>query len=114
VPGVRASLKACGAPVVAVSPIIGNRALKGPAAKLMAELGVEPGVVALADHYLGLIDGLIIDHANAGDVQALRDRGVDVLVTEAVMSDDAGRLRLAREVLTFATTLKVSAMADDR
>ena len=54
VPGVRAALTACRAPVIAVSPIIGGQAVKGPTAKMMAELGIAPGAAAIAQHYAGL------------------------------------------------------------
>ena len=101
VPGVRAALEALKAPMVAVSPIIGGRALKGPAAKLMAELGGAPGVLAVADHYRGLLDGLIIDASDAGEAAALRRAGVEPLVTEAVMVSDEDRARLAQETLAF-------------
>jgi len=105
VPGVRAALEASPAPFVAVSPIIGGQALKGPAAKLMRELGVTPGVLAVADHYKGLLAGLVIDHADAADAEALSARGVTPLVTHAVMTTDADRTRLARETLDLAARL---------
>ncbi|MDB5431798.1 MAG: LPPG:Fo 2-phospho-L-lactate transferase [Caulobacter sp.] len=110
VPGVRAGLLALGAPIVAVSPIIGDAALKGPAAKLMAELGVAPGVIALAQHYDGLLHGLVIDHANAADAEALRALGVRPFVTDAVMHADEDRLRLARETLSLAADLAQPAL----
>jgi LPPG:FO 2-phospho-L-lactate transferase len=102
VPGVRVALTASLAPFVAVSPIIGGEALKGPAAKLMRELGAEPGVLAVADHYAGLIDGLVIDHADAAHADALKARGVTPLVTGAIMTTDQDRERLARETLELA------------
>ena len=105
-PGVRRALDALDAPVVAVSPIIGGEALKGPAAKLMRELGVTPGVLAVADHYGGLLDGLVIDHVDGAQSAALAKRGVEALVTGAVMLDEAARARLARETLDFAMRLK--------
>jgi LPPG:FO 2-phospho-L-lactate transferase len=103
VPGVRAGLPGLGAPIVAVSPIIGGRALKGPAAKLMTELGVTPGVRAIAAHYAGLLSGLVVDNEDAAEAEALRRDGVAALVTGAVMTSDADRERLARETLAFAS-----------
>ncbi|HZZ36232.1 MAG TPA: 2-phospho-L-lactate transferase [Caulobacteraceae bacterium] len=108
VPGVRAALEALGAPVVAVSPIIGGKALKGPAAKLMTELGVTPGVAAVAKHYAGLLDGLVIDTTDAGEGEALARIGVEPLATEAIMISDDDRVRLARETLAFAAVLSQS------
>ena len=102
VPGLRAALDATAAPIVAVSPIIGGEALKGPAAKLMRELGAAPGVLAVADHYRGLIGGLVIDDADVDDARAVFDRGVSPLVTGAIMVTDADRERLARETLELA------------
>jgi len=105
IPGVRAGLKALGAPIVAVSPLIGGEALKGPAAKLMRELGAEPGVTALARHYGGLLDGLVIDDADARHAGDLKATGLRALVTDAVMRDDDDRLRLARDTVGFARSL---------
>lgn len=102
VPGLRAALDAAAAAIVAVSPIIGGEALKGPAAKLMRELGVIPGVLAVADHYRGLIGGLVIDDADVADARAVFERGVAPLVTGAIMVTDADRERLARETLELA------------
>src|SRR6516165_140331 len=59
--GMREALSACAAPVIAVSPIIGGRALKGPTAKMMAELGLTPSAAAVAERYRGLIDGYVMD-----------------------------------------------------
>ncbi len=66
VPGMRAWLRAQGCPIVAVSPIVGGAAIKGPAAKIMAELGAPASAVGIARHYAGLVDGLVIDTVDAG------------------------------------------------
>ena len=57
----RAALHQATAPIVAVSPIIGGQAVKGPTAKIMSELGTPVTNVSIAAHYRGLIDGLIVD-----------------------------------------------------
>ena len=106
VPGVYEALEHRTAPVVAVSPIIAGQALKGPAAKLMTELDVEPGAPAVARHYAGLIDGLVIDTADAERAPAVEALGVRALVTPSVMRDDDDRRRLARETLAFAAGLQ--------
>src|SRR5262249_47663883 len=62
-PGVRDALKTCAAPVIAVSPIIGGRAIKGPTAKMMRELGLPASAAAVAQHYDGLIDLFVVDHS---------------------------------------------------
>lgn len=105
VPGVRQRLAETRARRVAISPIIAGKALKGPAAKLMAELGVPPDVVAVARHYAGLIDGLIIDeadHALAGEVEAL---GVKAIVAPAIMRSVADRAALAKTALDAVRTM---------
>ncbi|MDQ0466915.1 LPPG:FO 2-phospho-L-lactate transferase [Caulobacter ginsengisoli] len=108
VPGVREALQHAAAPIVAVSPIVAGQALKGPAAKLMAELGVEPGVEAVARHYAGLIDGLVVDTADAGAVPTIEALGVRALAVPSVMRSDDDRRRLARDALAFAATLSQS------
>lgn len=102
VPGIAAALAASTAPVIAVSPIIGGQAVKGPTAKIMTELGVAVTTETIAAHYRGLIDGLVIDEADAAD----RDRvDLPVLVTRTLMRDIADRERLARDVVAFAESL---------
>jgi LPPG:FO 2-phospho-L-lactate transferase len=105
VPAVRDGLVALSAPIVAVSPIIGGRALKGPAAKLMSELGITPGVRAIATHYEGLLSGLVVDTEDGAEGEALRRGGLPTLATGAIMTSDADRERLARETLAFAASL---------
>jgi LPPG:FO 2-phospho-L-lactate transferase len=98
VPGIAAALAASAAPVIAVSPLVGGRAIKGPTAKLMTELGLIPGVAAIARHYAGVIDRLVIDGADAAEAAALP---CPALVTPTVMSGDAERTALARAILEW-------------
>jgi LPPG:FO 2-phospho-L-lactate transferase len=102
IPGVRAALQQAMAPIVAVSPIIGGAAVKGPTAKIMAELGAPVSNVSIAAHYRGLIDGLVIDSVDARDAAAIDE---PVYATGTLMQDQSDRVRLAREVLAFAHTL---------
>jgi len=102
VPGMRAALKASPAPVVCVSPIVGGRAIKGPTAKIMTELGLPVTVQAVAEHYRDLLDGLVIDDADADQADHL---GLPVAVTGTVMQTLEDRDRLARAVLDFASAL---------
>jgi LPPG:FO 2-phospho-L-lactate transferase len=102
VEGVREALEARQAPFVAVSPLVGGRALKGPLGKLLGELRRETGNRAIAEHYAGLIDHLIIDEADAADAEGLRALGISVTVTGTVMCDAADRERLARVALSAA------------
>ncbi|MCC7448428.1 MAG: 2-phospho-L-lactate transferase [Anaerolineae bacterium] len=96
VPGIRAALEQRKAPCVAVSPIIGGQAVKGPAAKLMAELAMEVSPAGVASYYGSLIDGLVVD---------VVDREVAIqqrkLVTSTWMKTNEDRGRLAREILEW-------------
>jgi len=102
VPGIAAALATSHAPVIAVSPLVGGQAVKGPTAKIMNELGIAVTTKAIAAHYRGLIDGLVIDEADAADRERV---DLPVLVTRTMMRNLADRERLARDVIAFADTL---------
>ncbi len=101
VPGIAAALRAALAPVVAVCPVIGGKAVKGPTAKLMAELGIEVSPRAIAAHYAGVIDGLLVDE---------RDRpgelGVAFAQADTLMHSLEDKARVARAVMDFARVLR--------
>jgi LPPG:FO 2-phospho-L-lactate transferase len=105
VPGIRNSIAAArgrGVPVVAVSPIIGGRALKGPADRMLASLGHEATALGVARLYADLADVFVLDGVDAdlaGDVEAL---GIRAVVADTIMSDDPTRARLAAVVLEAA------------
>jgi LPPG:FO 2-phospho-L-lactate transferase len=106
VPGMRELLRKRGAPVIAVTPIVGGKALKGSAGKIMRELHHEASARRVALEYLKLIDGFVIDsedQASAGDVLA---SGIEVLVANTVMRTQEDRTALARGVLAFAQTIR--------
>jgi LPPG:FO 2-phospho-L-lactate transferase len=103
VPRLAAALRARRVPVVAVSPLVGGRAVKGPTAKIMRELGIETTNRAIAAHYAGLIDGLVIDEADRAD-EALP--GVATHVTSTLMRTLEDREALARATLGFAERLQ--------
>jgi LPPG:FO 2-phospho-L-lactate transferase len=101
----RALLGRSQAPVIAVTPLIGGRALKGPTAKIMAELAVPLTPLAVAAHYAGLIDGFVLDEQDA----ALRAAfACPVHITNTRMTSLEDRERLAREVLGFAASLQAT------
>ena len=106
VPAIRRCLEQGSFPVVAVSPIVGGRALKGPAAKMMRELGLPATASAIAGHYRGLVDAMVIDEADHGEADGIRRLGQEVLVTGTVMRSAADRRRLALEVIAFAEGLR--------
>lgn len=98
IPGIRDAVARCGN-VVAVSPIIAGKAVKGPAAKLMRELGVEPGALEIARWYRGLARVLVIDRSDAALAPQVEALGIAAAVEDALMRDDADRERLARACL---------------
>lgn len=102
VDGVRDALLACDVPVVAVSPLVGGKAIKGPLAKILGELGKPCDNATIAGHYLGIVDHLVIDECDVQDAEGLRSMGVSVTITGAVMCDGADRMRLARVALSAA------------
>lgn len=99
---VRDAIAALKAPRIAVSPLVGGKALKGPLSKLLTELGKQEHNSAIVDHYSGLIDHLVIDALDADDAQGLRESGVSVTVTHTVMREAADRESLAANVLAAA------------
>ena len=101
--GLAAALRAPGVPVVAVSPLIGGRAVKGPTAKIMRELGIEASNRAIAAHYGDLLDGLVIDES---DSLAELPRGLPTHATRTLMKSLADREMLARATLEFADHLR--------
>src|SRR3954470_11271113 len=102
VPGVRDALAQRRVPSIAVSPIIGGRALKGPAAKIMHELGATPSSLAIAEFYRGLIDALVLDDADANLVEGVSALAIQPIVTRTVMHDAAARKSLAHKIIDFA------------
>ncbi len=102
VPGLRdrlASARARGARTAAVSPIVGGRALRGPADRMLASLGLEATALGVARLYADLVDVFVIDRLDAGLAQDVEALGPQALVTDTVMGDDASRARLAGDVL---------------
>ncbi|HYN87852.1 MAG TPA: 2-phospho-L-lactate transferase CofD family protein, partial [Ardenticatenaceae bacterium] len=98
------ALKQGGVPIVAVTPIIGGQALKGPAAKMFQELGEEPSPMAVARRYADFLSHFVLDVRDAEQAPAVGALGLEVVVTDTIMADQAGRRRLAAEVLEGANT----------
>ncbi len=93
-------------PLVAVSPIVGGAAIKGPAAKMMRELGVEASALGIARHYQGVVDGLLIDECDASFAPAIESLGIAVGVTDTIMRDDRARRHVAERALALAASLQ--------
>jgi LPPG:FO 2-phospho-L-lactate transferase len=107
VPGVRAALEATAAPVVAVSPIVGGAAIKGPAAPLMAAMGYEVSARGVAACYAGLADVLVIDDVDAALADDIRTAGMEVVVTDTIMRGPAEKRALALAALDAARELRI-------
>ena len=103
VPGMREALREAQAPVVAVSPLVGGRSLKGPTEPFMRWAGLELSDGGIASHYAGLIDGLAVDRGTPVGRSSMS--GVVMRQTDTMMGDAEGRARVARETLDFAQAL---------
>jgi LPPG:FO 2-phospho-L-lactate transferase len=107
IPGMRNALEVAAAPIVALSPIVGGKAIKGPADKMLTTMGHESSALGVARLYRGLIDGVMIDQLDADQRDAIQGEvGAKVAVAQTIMGDAADRERLAREILAFGTTLR--------
>ena len=102
VPGLKQALRRRGVPIVAVSPIIAGAAVKGPAAKMMRELRLEVSALAVAEHYAGFIDGVLIDEADAALAPRLEALGLAVRVAPTLMKTPEDRRAVAGDALTLA------------
>lgn len=105
VPGLQDAIAANPAPKVAVSPIVGGRALRGPADRMLASLGHEVSAVGVATLYRGLIDGMVIDTVDAALAKPIEALGMEVLVAPTVMTNSDDRSTLAATVLQFCQRL---------
>jgi len=94
-----AAARARGVPVAAVSPIIGGKALKGPADRMLAALGHESSALGVARLYADLVDTFVLDGEDAGAAAEVEALGLRPVVTDTIMTDDESRARLAGEVL---------------
>ena len=105
VPGMRGILDAArarGVRVVAVSPLVGGRALRGPADRMAASLGGEASATGIARLYAGLIDALLVDNVDAAEAPAIASLGIEPVVGPTVMGDDASRAALAAAAVAAA------------
>ena len=107
VPGIRPALeegRARGIPTVAVSGIVGGKALKGPADRMLASLGEEVNALGVARRFARLISHFVLDRVDAELEPAIRELGVQTLVEDTIMTGDRSRARFAEAVLRFATS----------
>ena len=101
VPGMTEELVKMKGPKIAISPIVNSKAIKGPAAKMMQELGIPSTSIEVTNHYKGLIDAVVIDHADAALSEKIEDMGIKVFVTNTVMHSLKEKITLANECLNF-------------
>ena len=101
VPAMTDKLVGMKGPKIAISPIINSKAVKGPAAKMMQELGVPSTSIEIANHYKGLIDAIVIDHADAPLSEKIENMGIKVFITNTVMHSLNEKITLANECLNF-------------
>src|SRR4051812_21446562 len=104
--GMKELLLKRGAPVIAVTPIIGERALKGSAAKMMRELGRELSAVSVAGEFRRIIDGFVLDSEDLALVERVRSLGIDVVALPTIMRSIDDRVALAQEILDFAASVR--------
>ncbi|RTL67916.1 MAG: 2-phospho-L-lactate transferase [Hyphomicrobiales bacterium] len=102
VPGLREALAAAPVPKIAVTPIIDGKAVKGPTAKIMGELGITPDAVAVADHYAGLIDGFVLDEQDASLSARI---GTTVALAQTLMRTLDDKIALAQRCIGFCEKL---------
>ena len=105
IPGVRMTLQQTRVPRVAVTPIVGGQAIKGPAAKMLAELGHDVSALGVARYYKGLIDGFVLDQADASLKAEIEGLGIKVHVADTMMHTDNDKRRLAAAALEFVDAL---------
>jgi LPPG:FO 2-phospho-L-lactate transferase len=110
--GMKELLRKRGVPVIAVTPIVGGKALRGSAGKMMRELGKEPSARAVATEYLRLVHGFVIDEEDIAYAQSVRSLGIQVVATNTVMRTIDDRVELARGVLEFARAIRESRLAE--
>jgi len=107
-PSMRDALAQTQAPVIAVTPIVGGKAIKGPTAKLMHELGLPVTAAEVARYYAGLLDGYVLDEADRDLAGAISEQEVAVEILPTVMTDLPSKRELASEVLKFADRIRTA------
>ena len=104
-PGVADAIRRAGRPIVAISPIVGGKALKGPLGKMMSERGLEPSALGVARYYGRLVDGWIIDNVDSDLTPAIEALGCRVKTCNTIMRTLDDKSQLARETVEFTRQL---------
>ena len=103
--GLKKAFADSGAKIVAVTPIVGGAAIKGPAAKNLRELGYPVSATTVAKHYQGLIHGFVLDKRDREETKQIEKLGIAVLVAETIMNDLETKIQLAEKTLQFAKSI---------
>lgn len=103
IPGMKERLIASKAPIFAVSPLIGGKAIKGPTVKMLQELGLDPSIFGLCDFYKDLLNGIIIDKIDSQHSQSLKKRGLSVHMLDTMMDNPEKSVKLASEIMAWIT-----------
>ncbi len=103
--GLKKAFAESGAKIVAVTPIVGGAAIKGPAAKNLRELGYPVSATTVAKHYQGLIHGFVLDKRDREETKQIEKLGISVLVAETIMNDLETKIQLAEKTLQFAKSI---------
>ena len=99
---IKASLKQ--KKVIAISPIIQGKSLKGPAAKIFKEMGIEPSALSVLEHYKEIVSGFIYDIRDVGIQDLIMQKGIISYATDTIMRNNKKKLKLAKEVINFSMT----------
>ncbi|MEM9247834.1 MAG: 2-phospho-L-lactate transferase [Pseudomonadota bacterium] len=99
VDGIQATIRSAAAPVVGISPLIGGKALKGPADRVLTSLGHRPDALGVASIYGDMLDAFFVDHTDAGLGSELARLGIRPVVSDILIAEPAAKARLAREIL---------------
>lgn len=110
--GMKRLLRRPGVPVVAVTPIVGGRALRGSAGKMMRELGRELSARSVAGEYLRIVDGFVLDSKDAALTDSVSSLGMEAVALPTVMRSIDDRVVLAQEVLDFAASIREQRQAE--
>lgn len=111
VPGIREALRKTQAPVTAISPIVGNAAVSGPAGALMSAQGLPVSNYGVVQSYQDFLNCLVIDSGDGKEAEPLSRSGLQICCTRTIMKMDADRIELARTVLAFLSNVKAIPVA---
>ncbi len=106
--GIADALRTTRAPRIAVSPLVGGKAIKGPADKMLKSLGFEPSTASIANYYAGLIDTLVIDSFDKADLSGAFPEGPRLVAAQTVMKSREDKVKLARQLLQLAMADRVA------